>query len=152
MKQKANSLFFCLLVFLCQDTEAKTLKMTHKKDISHKTYNHSPKKKASVEAKKQEISSPLQKASIGPKPKAWCGWYMRQLFGGGPEYNVAANWAKRGQPSEAKVGAIVVWPHHVGYISGRTKEGQWLVTSGNDGNAIKTRPNSLKGIIAIRAV
>ena len=30
--------------------------------------------------------------SVGGRPGAWCGWYMRTQHGGGPEYNLAANW------------------------------------------------------------
>ena len=60
---------------------------------------------------------------------------MRTQRGGGPEYNLAWNWSRRGQPTEPKVGAVVVWRHHVGEITGRAKNGQWIVRSGNDGDA-----------------
>lgn len=69
---------------------------------------------------------------------------MRQWFGGGPEYNLAANWAHRGVPSNAQVGAYVVWPHHVGVITGYdAKLGEWIVKSGNDGHRIRERPRSI---------
>ena len=30
------------------------------------------------------------------RPGKWCGWWMRTQLGGGPEYNLARNWARRG--------------------------------------------------------
>src|ERR1017187_5113399 len=41
------------------------------------------------------------------RPSAWCGWYMRQLKGGGPELNLARNWARVGSPSAPQIGAVV---------------------------------------------
>jgi hypothetical protein len=87
----------------------------------------------------------------GPRPAAWCGWQMRQLVSGdpGPEFNLARNWARWGRPGPAGVGAIVVWSHHVGKIVGK-EGGMWVVESGNDDHATRTRPRSLSGAIAIR--
>jgi hypothetical protein len=76
---------------------------------------------------------------------------MRQLFGGGVEYNRARQWAHRGRPARPHVGAVVVWPHHVGYISGK-RGNQWIITSGNDSNRVRSRPRSLARVIAIRAI
>lgn len=94
---------------------------------------------------------------IGYRPRdcygmAWCGCYMRHLVDRdpGPAYNLARNWAHYGRPTYAHVGAIVVWPHHVGEIVGR-RNGRWLVLSGNDGNAVRRRFRSLGGAIALRA-
>jgi len=86
-----------------------------------------------------------------PRPAGWCGWQMRQLVSGdpGPEFNLARNWAHWDGPGPAGVGAIVVWSHHVGKIVG--KEGEmWVVESGNDDHATRTRPRSISGAIAIR--
>jgi len=85
--------------------------------------------------------------NVGPRPGAWCGWWMRTQRGGGPEYNLAWNWSRRGQPTEPKVGAVVVWRHHVGEITGRAKNGQWIVRSGNDGNRVRERPRSVSGAV-----
>ena len=82
---------------------------------------------------------------VGPRPGAWCGWYMRTRLGGGPEYNLAANWRHWGSPGSPQVGAIVVWDHHVGEIVGRADNGQWIVLSGNDGGAVRRRPRSISG-------
>lgn len=86
--------------------------------------------------------------NAGPRPARWCGWWMRTQLGGGPEYNLARNWAKRGRPARGpRVGAVVVWSHHVGLITGRTKDGQWIVKSGNDGGRVRERPRSVKGAV-----
>jgi hypothetical protein len=83
---------------------------------------------------------------------AWCGWYMRHLLGVADRaLNLAANWAHWGHPSAPRAGAVVVWPHHVGIIrGGPDASGRWLVESGNDGNAVRTRRRSLAGAIAFR--
>jgi hypothetical protein len=86
------------------------------------------------------------------RPGAWCGWYMRSLVGSdpGPNYNLARSWAHYGSNAGGpSVGAIVVWRHHVGKIVGH-ENGQWIVQSGNDGHAVRSRPRSLAGAIAFR--
>ena len=87
----------------------------------------------------------------GGRPAAWCGWEMRQLVGSDPgsSFNLARNWAHWGRPGAAGVGAVVVWSHHVGKIVGQ-QGGMWVVESGNDGHAVRARPRSIAGAIAIR--
>jgi hypothetical protein len=87
----------------------------------------------------------------GGRPAAWCGWEMRHLVSSdpGPAYNLARNWARWGQPGPAGVGAVVVWSHHVGKIVGQDN-GAWIIESGNDGHAVRTRARSIAGAIAIR--
>jgi hypothetical protein len=101
----------------------------------------------------QYDAEPRRTASygVGPRPSAWCGWEMRQLVGGdpGPSYNLARNWAHWGRSGPAGVGAVVVWPHHVGRIVGQ-ENGQWVVESGNDGHALRSRARSIAGAIAVR--
>ena len=87
------------------------------------------------------------KHAVGPRPARWCGWYMRTQKGGGPELNLARNWKNWGRPSKPKVGAVVVWSHHVGMITGRTAEGHWIVRSGNDGGRVRERPRSVQGAV-----
>ncbi len=90
--------------------------------------------------------------SYAGRPPAWCGWYMRSQVGSdpGPEYNLARSWAHYGSNADGpSVGTIVVWRHHVGKIVGQ-QNGQWIVQSGNDGHAVRTRPRSLAGAIAFR--
>ena len=68
----------------------------------------------------------------------------------GPSYNLARSWAHYGSNAGGpRVGAIVVWSHHVGKIVGE-ENGQWIIQSGNDGHAVRTRPRSLSGVIAFR--
>jgi len=85
------------------------------------------------------------------RPAAWCGWQMRRLVGSdpGPTFNLARNWARWGRPGPAGVGAVVVWPHHVGKIVGQ-QDGIWVIQSGNDGRAVRSRARSIAGAIAIR--
>lgn len=85
--------------------------------------------------------------SVGARPSQWCGWWMRTQKGGGPEYNLAWNWSKWGRPSGPQVGAVVVWRHHVGEITGRASDGRWIVKSGNDGHAVRERPRSVAGAV-----
>lgn len=86
-------------------------------------------------------------------PHRWCGCFHRMQVGSdpGPAYNLARNWANWGTDAGGPgVGVTVVWRHHVGMIVGRDERGQWIVKSGNDGNAVRERPRSLAGAIAFR--
>ncbi|MFN3868834.1 MAG: hypothetical protein ACK4MF_07205 [Hyphomicrobiaceae bacterium] len=85
--------------------------------------------------------------AAGGRPRQWCGWWMRTQRGGGPHLNVAWNWRNYGSPASPQVGAVVVWRHHVGQIVGRAADGRWLVQSGNDGGAVRTRPRSVAGAV-----
>lgn len=91
------------------------------------------------------------RGGYGGRPRAWCGWEMRHLVSGdpGPSYNLARNWAHWGHAGPAGVGAVVVWPHHVGKIVGR-EDGRWVIESGNDGHRLRTRARSISGAIAFR--
>jgi hypothetical protein len=92
-------------------------------------------------------SSGSYRGSVGGRPRAWCGWWMRTQRGGGPEMNLAWNWSRWGRSASPQVGAVVVWRHHVGEIVGQAANGQWLVRSGNDGGAVRTRARSIKGAV-----
>ena len=96
-------------------------------------------------------SMPAYRGRDRARPAAWCGWEMRRLVGAdpGPSFNLARNWAHWGKPGPAGVGAVVVWPHHVGKIVGQ-KNGEWVIESGNDGHAVRARPRSIARAIAIR--
>ncbi len=72
---------------------------------------------------------------------------MRTQLGGGSHLNVAWNWRNYGRPTSPQVGAVVVWRHHVGMITGRTADGRWIVKSGNDGGKVRERARSVKGAI-----
>jgi hypothetical protein len=87
----------------------------------------------------------------GARPAAWCGWEMRHLVSSdpGPDYNLARNWAHWGHSGAPGVGAVVVWSHHVGKIVGK-EGGMWVIESGNDDHATRTRTRPISGAIAIR--
>jgi hypothetical protein len=128
---------------------------------SHHYYRHSSPAEARDETQQTFASGNFgwsfftqgqpETTRLGGRPAAWCGWEMRQLVGSDPgnEYNLARNWAHWGSAGPAGVGAVVVWPHHVGKIVGQ-ENGQWLIQSGNDAHAVRTRARSLAGVIAIR--
>lgn len=86
-------------------------------------------------------------SGVGGRPAKWCGWWMRTQKGGGPQYNLAWNWRNYGSPTSPQVGAVVVWRHHVGMITGLAGNGQWIVTSGNDGGRVRSRARSVSGAV-----
>lgn len=86
-------------------------------------------------------------SGVGPRPRRWCGWWMRTQLGGGPAYNLAWNWRNYGSATSAQVGAVVVWRHHVGIITGQASNGRWIVKSGNDGGQVRERARSVSGAI-----
>ncbi len=95
---------------------------------------------------------PLHRYADG-RPRAWCGWYLRQVVGvdPGPAFNLARNWAHWGRNAGGPgPGVVVVWSHHVGRIVGQAADGGWIIKSGNDGNRVRTRERSLRGVIAFR--
>ena len=94
-----------------------------------------------------ETASLTGGGGVGPRPRAWCGWWMRTQLGGGPAYNLAWNWRNYGSPTTPHVGAVVVWRHHVGMITGQASNGQWIVKSGNDGGRVRERARSVSGAI-----
>jgi hypothetical protein len=87
------------------------------------------------------------------RPSAWCGWWLGQHLGMPSRHLwLARNWKSVGSHAGGPgVGVVVVWPHHVGIITGK-KGGQWVVKSGNDGHAVRERPRSVAGAIAFRRV
>ncbi|MET0193111.1 MAG: hypothetical protein ABW200_07035 [Hyphomicrobiaceae bacterium] len=124
-----------------EDRDEAAPRRAHRK---HRQHRQARKPGAKPAVKQADLGS---HRAVGPRPGAWCGWWMRTQKGGGPEYNLAWNWSRRGQPSEPKVGAVVVWRHHVGEITGRAKNGQWIVRSGNDGGRVRERPRSVAGAV-----
>lgn len=121
----------------------------HRSGAETASYSHSHRS-SSRSHRSHERASYSESSSrhgVGPRPAAWCGWWMRTQRGGGPEYNLAANWKRYGSPSGPQVGAVVVWPHHVGEIVGRASNGQWLVRSGNDSGRVQTRARSVSGAV-----
>lgn len=87
------------------------------------------------------------------RPAAWCGWWLGQHLNI-PDRKLwlARNWASVGHNAGGpRVGAVVVWRHHVGIITRQTPKG-WVVKSGNDGHAVRERVRSIANAIAFRVV
>lgn len=104
-----------------------------------------------ADARVRHHHAPFDANGNDPRPRAWCGWWMRHELGvadrGG---NRARWWAHYGvRAAGPAVGVLVVWPHHVGRIVGQSETG-WVVKSGNDGHAVRERERSLRGVIAFR--
>lgn len=89
----------------------------------------------------------------------WCGaWMADHLHIVGQEARnlwLARNWSHYGSAANGPdIGVIVVWPHHVGVITGGER-GHWLVTSGNSGGwrghrYVTEHIRSMSGVIAFR--
>jgi hypothetical protein len=71
-------------------------------------------------------------ASDDPKPKRWCGWFLRHELGiADRSFNLAWRWASWGRPSPGPcVRCVAVSRHHVGLIVGGGP-GHWIVRQGN---------------------
>lgn len=91
--------------------------------------------------------------AAGSRPRAWCGWWLGHHLGmQRRDLWLARNWASVGRNAGGpRIGAVVVWRHHVGIITGRAGS-KWVVKSGNDGHGVRERPRSVSGAIAFRAV
>lgn len=87
------------------------------------------------------------------RPSAWCGWFMRKRkHVADPRFNLARNWTHWGHSSGLVLGAVLVWPHHVGEVAGPCTRQHCLVLSGNDGHRIRTRYRRLDRVIAVRSI
>jgi hypothetical protein len=85
---------------------------------------------------------------------AWCGCWLRLHLGvGDARLNLARAWAGIGSPASGPAaGVVAVWAHHVGLITENLGGGMIRLLSGNDGNAVRDRVRSTRGIIAYRHV
>ena len=89
----------------------------------------------------------------GCPARAWCGcWLGHHLGIVSRNLWLAANWRFVGRPADGpRVGAIVVWRHHVGRIT--AVNGVHIrVLSGNDGRAVRDRWRTTRGVIAYRSL
>jgi len=89
---------------------------------------------------------------LDPRPRAWCGWWLRQQLGVADRaFNLARRWASIGTPAHGpSAGVIAVWRHHVGIVTSVPGPGRIVLKSGNDGHAVRERERSTRGIIAYR--
>ncbi len=106
-----------------------------------------PRRAKALRAYRTTYREQTASSGVGRRPGRWCGWWMRTQKGGGAHLNLAANWRRWGSASSAQVGAVVVWSHHVGIITGRASNGQWIVKSGNDGGRVRERARSVSGAV-----
>ena len=151
MKKKLVSaclLFASVLAFSSTDANARPHKhhhSVHRATHAHRVTHH-------VHRRVKHIAR-RGRAHAGGRPRAWCGWWLGNHLGmANRNLWLARNWASVGRNAGGpRVGAIVVWRHHVGIITGRAG-GKWIVKSGNDGNAVRERPRSIAGAIAFRGV
>ena len=85
----------------------------------------------------------------------WCGiWMMGHTGIHGPgNLARAIEWKNVGQPASGPGPGIVgVMAHHVFQVIQDLGHGMVLAISGNDGNAVRTRPRSTAGVVAWRRV
>lgn len=85
----------------------------------------------------------------------WCGIWMEGHTGihGPGNLAMAREWAHVGSPAYGPApGVIGVMAHHVFQVISVLGNGTVLAISGNDGNAVRTRPRSTAGVIAWRRV
>lgn len=79
---------------------------------------------------------------IGPKPRAWCGWWMQHHTGvtsaaTGLNLNRAIEWARAGSPGSGASGDILVERNHVSKITGPgSRVGCYMTISGNVNNTV----------------
>jgi hypothetical protein len=125
--------------------EARKYPSRHRYHAFHQTASHF--------AWSQESSTYSQRRmryrDRGRPHRAWCGWYLRHRLGiSDPRLNLARNWARYyGRPHAGPcIGCVAVWRHHVGVITGFDGR-NWIVHSGNDGGAVRTRARSLAGAV-----
>ena len=92
--------------------------------------------------------------TLGPRPRAWCGWWMRKHTGRlDRDLNRARAWLRFPRTSP-RPGAIVVWARgkrggHVGQIVEVIDRCTALVISGNDGGAVRTRERNICNALGI---
>ena len=80
----------------------------------------------------------------GHRAHGWCGSYLSKYLGK-PDRRLALarSWASENMNAGGpEFGVVVVWPHHVGIITGKPRR-PVIVDSGNDGGAVRTRARSL---------
>ena len=98
-----------------------------------------------------EVRQPIYGSD--PRPKAWCGYFLRPLLGvADRSYNLAIHWLNYGHAvSGPAPGVVGVMPHHVFVVQSVVGPGRVIATSGNDGHEVRTRERSTSGVVAWRA-
>ena len=156
MKKKLVSalvVFAGLIAFSQTDAQARPHHKHHRHSIHHTAHKHHVGHVRDG-ARRHYRRTRVHAARVGRgRPSAWCGWWLGQQLGM-PRRDLwlARNWASVGHNAGGpRIGAVVVWRHHVGIITGRAGS-KWVVKSGNDGHAVRERPRSISGAIAFRSL
>lgn len=107
---------------------------------------------ACFRAAKFRVAFDANGGRVDPRPRAWCGWWLRHHLGVADRlYNAARAWVRYGyRASGPAPGVIAVYPHHVGIVVSVPGPGRMVMTSGNDGHAVRTRERPTRGVIAWR--
>ena len=147
------ALFFCISVLPAQAAHRHHYHRHYAHAHHHRHHRYVRRHYRPVVREYAQSGSNVARARSRGLP--WCGAFMSDYFhiGGaaGRMLWVARNWARKGVATIAHIGAVVVWSHHVGIITGGSP-GHWEVTSGNDGHRVRTRERSLRGAIAFRQI
>ena len=154
MKKKLVAAFFVfagVIAFSQTDAEARPHHRKHHHSVHRTAHKHRVAHHVPRATRRHFRGARSAAARGGGKPRAWCGWWLgRHLGMPRRDLWLARNWARVGRSAGGpRIGAVVVWRHHVGIITGRAGA-KWVVKSGNDGNAVRERPRSISGAIAFR--
>lgn len=158
MRLVTGVLALAVTVLVANNAEARRYHQPHRHHATTAKH-HSSHHKSRFHARRAHGARTVHRARHGARiaargrPRAWCGWWLGNHLGIADRgLWLARNWAKVGRNAGGpRVGAVVVWRHHVGIITGRVGN-QWIVKSGNDGSRVRERPRSIAGAIAFRAV
>jgi hypothetical protein len=157
MKKKLALVLLCLSTAIVSSQTAAQARPHHKR--THYSAHHTAHRAHALAGVHHSFRraharrNVVRTARIGGRPSRWCGWWLGQHLGM-PRRDLwlARNWALVGSNAgRPGIGVVVVWRNHVGVITGRAGS-QWIVKSGNDGNAVRERPRSISGAIAFRHV
>lgn len=103
--------------------------------------------------------APPWTSRLGARPsncpaRRWCGCYLAERFGLTDRRLWAARqWLRVGRElTGPRVGAIAVYPHHVGVITEVIAPNRFKMLSGNDGGAVRERERSTVGVIGYRQI
>lgn len=126
----------------------------HAKRVHHKTHRHAKRIKI-YKAKVVRVASlaPIQNEPIsglaeqakrylgmnarqvGVRLTLWCSAFIRKLTNASGVDDRAISWLRK-QRTYLRVGAIAVMRHHVGIVTGITKNGDPILISGNHGHKV----------------
>ena len=122
----------------------------HKGDRYERSYKHSASKRqysARYASRSRSVHRQYSNRKTGSGYAYRSGARRHYANSGSGGRHYAQRRSYSGRPSGPQIGAVVVWPHHVGMITGRAANGQWIVKSGNDGNAVRERARSVAGAV-----